>query len=78
MILNLIKENSPLTKILTLRTVYNLYESLKERYIPQTQEVIPYVTECLEDRNEKVQQEAFKLIKLIEKNTGEDFKNYLD
>jgi len=41
-------------------------------------EIIPYVTESLEDQNEKVQMEAFAVIKLIEKQTGEDIKNYID
>ena len=41
-------------------------------------EIIPFVTESLEDQNEKVQMEAFAVIKLIEKQTGEDIKNYID
>ena len=41
-------------------------------------EIIPYVTESLEDQNEKVQMEAFAVIKLIEKQTGEDIKIYID
>ena len=41
-------------------------------------DIIPYITESLEDQNEKVQIEAFNLIKLIEKQTGEDIKNYIE
>jgi hypothetical protein len=42
------------------------------------QDIVPYITESLEDQNEKVQSEAFNLIKLIEKQTGEDIKNYIE
>jgi hypothetical protein len=55
-----------------------LFEELKERYSTLLTDIIPYVTECIEDPNEKVHTEAFKLMKNIEKITGEDLKNYLD
>jgi hypothetical protein len=41
-------------------------------------DIIPYISECVEDSNEKVHNEAFRLMKNIEKITGEDLKNYLD
>jgi hypothetical protein len=55
-----------------------LFDELKERYVILVQDIIPYVSDCLEDGNEKVNSEAFKLMKNIEKLTGEDMKNYLD
>jgi len=51
---------------------------LKDKLILHIHDIIPYITESLEDQNEKVQIEAFNLIKLIEKQTGEDIKNYIE
>lgn len=55
-----------------------LFDELKERYVMLINDIIPYVSDCLEDSNEKVQKEAHGLMKNIEKVTGEDLKNYLD
>lgn len=55
-----------------------LFEELKERYATYLGDVVPYISECLEDSNEKVHTEAFRLMKNIEKITGEDIKNYLE
>ena len=76
--MNLIREDHYLIKLLTLKMVYVLFEELKERYVILLQDIIPYITDCLEDSNEKVNVEAFKLMKFIEKTTGEDLKNYLE
>jgi hypothetical protein len=58
--------------------IQSLFDELKERYVMLVQDIIPYVSDCLEDSNEKVNSEAFKLMKNIEKVTGEDLKNYLE
>ncbi len=58
--------------------IKSLFEELKERYVMLITDIVPYVTDCIEDSNEKVNIEAFNLMKYIEKTTGEDFKNYLD
>ncbi len=55
-----------------------LFSELKERYTTMLTDIIPYVSECIEDSNEKVHIEAFRVMKNIEKTTGEDLKNYLD
>jgi hypothetical protein len=75
--LDFIREDHYLVKILTLRMVFALLEKLKERYLTQ-HNIKDYIAECLEDTNEKVNSEAFKVIKFIEKQTGEDFKNYVE
>jgi len=56
----------------------HLFSDLKDKLIMHIQDIVPYITESLEDQNEKVQIEAFNLIKLIEKQTGEDIKNYIE
>lgn len=76
--MNLVREDHYLIKILIIKMINVLFESLKERYVVQVQEVLPYVADLLEDPNERVSSEAFRLMKSIEKITGEDLKNYLD
>lgn len=77
-ILNLIREDHYQIRLFVLKLYGYLFLELKERFIMNISEIIPYVTESLEDQNEKVQMEAFAVIKLIEKQTGEDIKNYID
>jgi len=55
-----------------------LFSVLKDKLILHIHEIIPYITESLEDQSEFVQIESFNLIKLIEKQTGENIKNYLE
>jgi hypothetical protein len=74
----MLREDHYIIKIIILKLINRLLESLKERYISLLSDVVPFVTEILEDPDEKVQMESFKLIKFIEKQTGEDIKNYLD
>ena len=76
--MNLIREDHYLIKLLTLRMIQSLFDELKERYVVLVQDVLPYVSDCLEDSNERVSTEAFKLMKSVEKLTGEDLKEYLD
>lgn len=74
----MIREDHYLIKLLTLRMIKALFEELKERYLTLITDIVPYITDCIEDSNEKVNIEAFNLMKYIEKTTGEDMKNYLD
>jgi len=78
MILNLIREDHYQVRLFVLKLYSYLFLELKERFVMNISEIIPFVTESLEDQNEKVQMEAFAVIKLIEKQTGEDIKNYID
>jgi hypothetical protein len=74
----LVREDHYLIKLVTLKMIPSLFDSLKERYIMQVQDVLPYVADLIEDSNERVSREAYKVMKYIEKLTGEDLKNYLD
>jgi U3 small nucleolar RNA-associated protein 10 len=73
-----VREDHYLIKLITLKMISSLFDSLKERYIMQVQDVLPYVADLIEDSNERVSREAYKVMKNIEKITGEDLKNYLD
>ena len=77
-LLNLIREDSYVTKLLVLKTITIALETLKERYLAQVADIIPYVSELLEDSNTEVKKYAVELIKFIEKLTGESYQSYLE
>lgn len=74
----MIREEHYQIRLFVIKQYSFLFQDLKERLIMHIHDIVPYVTESLEDQNEKVQIEAFNLIKLIEKQTGEDIKNYIE
>ena len=76
--LNLIREDSYVTKLLVLKTITISFETLKERYFSQVGDIIPYVSELLEDSNTEVKKCAVDLLKYIEKLTGESYQTYLE
>jgi len=49
-----IREDSYITKLLVLKTITVSLETLKERYLTQIGDIIPYVSELLEDSNTEV------------------------
>ena len=77
-LLNLIREDSYVTKLLVLKTITISLETLKERYLTQVGDIIPYVSELLEDSNTEVKKCAVDLLKFIEKLTGESYQSYLE
>ena len=77
-LLNLIREDSYVTKLLVLKTITISLETLKERYLSQVADIIPYVSELLEDSNTQVKKYAVDLLKFIEKLTGESYQSYLE
>ena len=77
-LLNLIREDSYVTKLLVLKTITISLETLKERYLTQVADIIPYVSELLEDSNTEVKKYAVELLKFIEKLTGESYQTYLE
>ena len=60
-----------------LKMVHSLFNELKERYVIMLSDTLPYVSELLEDMNEKVNKESYKVIKFIEKSTGENLDTYI-
>ena len=77
-LLNLIREDSYVTKLLVLKTITVSLETLKERYLTQIGDIIPYVSELLEDSNTEVKKSSVELLKYIEKLTGESYQTYLE
>ena len=77
-LLNLIREDSYVTKLLVLKTITISLETLKERYLTQIGDIIPYVSELLEDSNTEVKKSSVELLKYIEKLTGESYQTYLE
>ena len=77
-LLNLIREDSYVTKLLVLKTITISLETLKERYLTQIGDIIPYVSELLEDSNTEVKKCSVELLKYIEKLTGESYQSYLE
>ena len=77
-LLNLIREDSYVTKLLVLKTITVSLETLKERYLTQIGDIIPYVSELLEDSNTEVKKCSVDLLKYIEKLTGESYQSYLE
>ena len=77
-LLNLIREDSYVTKLLVLKMITISLETLKERYLAQVADIIPYVSELLEDSNTEVKKYAVDLLKYIEKLTGESYQSYLE
>ena len=77
-LLNLIREDSYVTKLLVLKTITISLETLKERYLTQISDIIPYVSELLEDSNIEVKKHSVELLKFIEKLTGESYQSYLE
>ena len=77
-LLNLIREDSYVTKLLVLKTITISLETLKERYLTQIGDIIPYVSELLEDNNVEVKKNSVELLKYIEKLTGESYQTYLE
>ena len=78
LLLNLIREDSYVTKLLVLKTITISLETLKERYLTQIGDIIPYVSELLEDSNTEVKKCSVELLKYIEKLTGESYQSYLE
>ena len=77
-LLNLIREDSYVTKLLVLKTIMISLETLKERYLTQIGDIIPYVSELLEDPNTEVKKNSVELLQYIEKLTGESYQSYLE
>jgi len=71
------RESHYMIKLLALKMIFALYNDMKERYITLISDTLPYVSELLEDLNEKVNKEAIKIVKYIEKATGENLENYI-
>ena len=50
---------------------------MRERYLVILNDTIPFISELLEDENEKVETSAKRIVNRIEQLTGESINDYL-
>lgn len=60
-----------------LLLIEHMFENMRERYLVVLNDTIPFLSELLEDENEKVEGTAKKIVQGIEKMTGESINDYL-
>lgn len=77
-LLNILREENHISRILSLKTILYLLENIKQRYLTLVGDIVPYVADMLEDSNERVHALAVEVISYIEKYTGESYHTYLE
>ena len=60
-----------------LNVIDHLFDKMRERYLVILNDTIPFVSELLEDENEKVELAAKTIVNRIEQLTGESINEYL-
>lgn len=65
------------TRLAVLNVVDHLFDKMRERYLVILNDTIPFVSELLEDENEKVELAAKQIVGRIERLTGESIEEYL-
>jgi U3 small nucleolar RNA-associated protein 10 len=65
------------TRLAVLSVIDHLFEKMRERYLVILNDTIPFVSELLEDENEKVELAAKTIVNRIEQLTGESINEYL-
>ncbi|TIB13965.1 hypothetical protein E3P88_01328 [Wallemia ichthyophaga] len=72
------RDDSALVKVVALETAQALWKAIPDRMIGFIAETVSsFITECLEDSDERVINNAKKLLKQIEGETGESLESYL-
>mmetsp|Transcript_24712 Transcript_24712/g.29100 ORF Transcript_24712/g.29100 Transcript_24712/m.29100 type:complete len:99 (-) Transcript_24712:30-326(-) len=66
-----------MTRQAALLVIEHLFETLRERYLVVLNDTIPFLSELLEDENEKVEQTARRIVERVEQMTGESIHDYL-
>lgn len=65
------------TRLAVLQVIDHLFDKMRERYLVILNDTIPFVSELLEDENEKVELAAKTIVNRIEQLTGESIEDYL-
>ena len=60
-----------------LSVIENLFDKMRERYLVILNDTIPFISELLEDEDERVEQAAKRIVLRIEQLTGESINEYL-
>ena len=54
-----------------------MFDKMRERYLVILNDTIPFISELLEDEEERVEQAAKRIVLRIEQLTGESINEYL-
>ena len=54
-----------------------MFDKMRERYLVILNDTIPFISELLEDEDERVEQAAKRIVLRIEQLTGESINDYL-
>lgn len=72
------RDDSAIVKVVALEITQDLWRAIPDRMIGFIAETVSsFLTECLEDSDERVVDNAKKLLKQIEEETGESLESYL-
>lgn len=65
------------TRLAVLSVIENLFDKMRERYLVILNDTIPFISELLEDEDERVELAAKRIVLRIEQLTGESINEYL-
>lgn len=65
------------TRLAVLSVIENLFDKMRERYLVILNDTIPFISELLEDEDERVELAAKRIVIRIEQLTGESINEYL-
>lgn len=64
-------------RLAVLQVIDHLFEKMRERFLVVLNDTIPFISELLEDENERVEMCAKQIVNRIEHLTGESINEYL-
>lgn len=77
LILNHMNSDDTATRLIVLETQKELYTKLKEEWLITLPQTLPFISEALEDKNEKIEYSTQRLIITIESYLGESLQRFL-
>jgi U3 small nucleolar RNA-associated protein 10 len=76
-ILKLMRSESPATRLAAVRCQRSLTDRLGEEWLTMLPEMLPFITDLLEDDDDKVERETRAWIRASEEILGENLENML-
>lgn len=76
-LLLLLRRERIATRLCVLGLIEHLFEAMRERYLVTLSDTIPFLTETLEDEDERVETIAKRIVQRVEQLTGESIADYL-
>ena len=65
------------TRMAVLTVIEHMFDVMRERYLVILNDTIPFISELLEDEDERVEDSAKRIVTRIEQLTGESINEYL-